>query len=1000
MGSLGEETGWASHLDTNVKAHVLPDTTRKKPNTASEPLPFPGQPNYLCLTPRIVSMGGTQFESDGPGHLAEAGARHDNDFVNIENIRILPTTDEILSLRSPYMPFKRFTRPHFLPRGPQRLLDTLFRQLRYENVEILKDCVYFAAQKLLTTETAPSDYDPCQDTPNGNRYYMYWGAKFEELIFHDRKGLLVRVSYACPRKLRGSRIFTSGRFENGMVVALVGIDDDGVSLSATFFETYLCQSTDSMASRGGKGKRAAVQLCFAQPEDVDDLQRTVYYSQGLASGRFVLVEFPRHLLNGFYPILERLQLLRESDLGFARYYAPRSKEEENVGILPPSYTAVEEASVDFQRLSSSPSNELYQQKSLRSLIANKDEFLRLAKQTSLDEGQAVAFVEAMCNEVALVQGPPGTGKTYIGTALVQAILSAIDSSRTPILAVCMTNHALDAFLKELLEKGIKKIARIGGGSREDWTKKYTLKSLTSAMKVDALDRQLKAKEYSKVKALSLDGVEICEAVNSADKLGWFTLSQHLRDNYKDIYQQLILAAQTNRSIYESGIDKRVGGFPYALWSSGGDLDVFDAKINQDFAAFLGQNSLEEDDPSINFEIVQNVLQDIISQIRDKCKSTSGNIWMLSHMERKQLMAKWASEIDHEVIADNIVDIQLQHQTAVSRLNLHRENTDAACLSAQQVIGVTTTACASKWPLLNQLGLRIVICEEAGEVMEAHSLCTLFPTVEHAIFIGDPLQLRPRLSEQSLSVEMKLGSEYRLDESLFERLTDPDSGIRTLPRAILSVQRRMHPEISTIPRTILYPHLKDHPSTMIHPDVGGLAHRTYWFDHTVPEDQYQGFSSATKSFSNRFEVDMVGGLVQYLVRSNAYGLGDIAILTPYSGQLAQLVRTLHGTCSLWLNENDKQTLLDEGFLTEEMLEAQGRVEVDMAEMLRISTIDNFQGEEAKVVILTTVRSNPECRPGFLKTVNRINVACSRARDGFYIFGNSQSLAVVPMWNNIM
>lgn len=55
--------------------------------------------------------------------------------------------------------------------------------------------------------------------------------------------------------------------------------------------------------------------------------------------------------------------------------------------------------------------------------------------------------------------------------------------------------------------------------------------------------------------------------------------------------------------------------------------------------------------------------------------------------------------------------------------------------------MTTTRCARDWALLNKIGLKVVICEEAGEVMEAQFLCTLFPSVEHAISIGDPLQLR-------------------------------------------------------------------------------------------------------------------------------------------------------------------------------------------------------------------------------------------------------------------
>lgn len=36
-------------------------------------------------------------------------------------------------------------------------------------------------------------------------------------------------------------------------------------------------------------------------------------------------------------------------------------------------------------------------------------------------------------------------------------------------------------------------------------------------------------------------------------------------------------------------------------------------------------------------------------------------------------------------------------------------------------------------------------EEAGQVLEAHVLGSLVPSVEHLILIGDPLQLRPTLN---------------------------------------------------------------------------------------------------------------------------------------------------------------------------------------------------------------------------------------------------------------
>ena len=146
--------------------------------------------------------------------------------------------------------------------------------------------------------------------------------------------------------------------------------------------------------------------------------------------------------------------------------------------------------------------------------------------------------------------------------------------------------------------------------------------------------------------------------------------------------------------------------------------------------------------------------------------------------------------------------------------------------------------------------------------------------------------------------------------------------------------------------------------------------------------------------------MVNGLVQYLVDSNEYDLKDIAVLTPYNGQLAALMRRLSATCSIWLSDKDRQDLIDEGLLTIEEAGPGLKTEVDLSSMLRVATIDNFQGEEARVVILTTVRSNFEDKVGFLRTPNRINVGCSRARDGFYIIGNASLMSSVNMWDAII
>ncbi len=59
-------------------------------------------------------------------------------------------------------------------------------------------------------------------------------------------------------------------------------------------------------------------------------------------------------------------------------------------------------------------------------------------------------------------------------------------------------------------------------------------------------------------------------------------------------------------------------------------------------------------------------------------------------------------------------------------------------------------------------------------------------------------------------------------------------------------------------------------------------------------------------------------------------------------------------------------------------------------VRIATIDNFQGEENQIIIVSLVRSNPKHIPGFLKVQNRVNVLLSRAKHAQYIIGNRETV----------
>ena len=145
------------------------------------------------------------------------------------------------------MPTKAHDQTHHLPPGPGRHLDIAFRQLRYESVEPLIDLCYHAMQQLLASRSRPRlmDYQFGLETPQRRRYSLFRNVAFEEIMFHEYKGAMIRLSFDCPRALQGNKIHRSGLFEEGMLCALVGLHDETSELSTTFFEIHLRESTVS-----------------------------------------------------------------------------------------------------------------------------------------------------------------------------------------------------------------------------------------------------------------------------------------------------------------------------------------------------------------------------------------------------------------------------------------------------------------------------------------------------------------------------------------------------------------------------------------------------------------------------------------------------------------------------------------------------------------------------------------------------------------------------------
>ncbi|KAF4631358.1 hypothetical protein G7Y89_g6771 [Cudoniella acicularis] len=322
-------------------------------------------------------------------------------------------------------------------------------------------------------------------------------------------------------------------------------------------------------------------------------------------------------------------------------------------------------------------------------------------------------------------------------------------------------------------------------------------------------------------------------------------------------------------------------------------------------------------------------------------------------DRKELLVRWTKAMIQDrveavqAITQKLDDIQ-------ERLDDLYNEDKVRILQSKRIIGCTTTAAAMYNKMIRAAKPDIVLVEEAGEILESHILTALAPTVRQLILIGDHKQLRPKINNYALTVEK--GDGYDLNRSLFERLI-----LQGHVHTALCKQHRMHPEISMIPRALTYPDLLDGPRTLERPVVDGLQDRVIFVHHGHPEvgvneiiDRRDPTTNSSKQ--NDFEASMVLKCVRYLGQQG-YKTDKMVVLTPYLGQLRLLRDLLREENDPVLNDLDAFDLIRAGLMTPAAAKVEKRP-------LRLSTIDNYQGEESDIVIASLTRSNDSGDIGFM------------------------------------
>ncbi|PFX30307.1 NFX1-type zinc finger-containing protein 1 [Stylophora pistillata] len=318
-----------------------------------------------------------------------------------------------------------------------------------------------------------------------------------------------------------------------------------------------------------------------------------------------------------------------------------------------------------------------------------------------------------------------------------------------------------------------------------------------------------------------------------------------------------------------------------------------------------------------------------------------DVWNLSDKNRWRLYRRWMFDA-RETCSENISDFRQLYDDQVLRLKEVRKQEECEILKKADVIGMTTTGAARYHSLLQDIQPTITIVEEAAEVLEGHIVTSLTKGCKHLILIGDHQQLRPSPTVYDLQIN------YHLDVSLFERMV---KNLMIFSR--LSLQHRMRPEIAKmVDHIYVDPKLGNHDSVFTFKNIKGVEKNLFFVDHSEKEN----FIREGKSKSNVHEAKFLTALCRYFIQQG-YQSSQITILTAYSGQLVEF---------------RKEMIDDKAFF----------------EGVRVTAVDNFQGEENDIILLSLVRSE---RIGFLKIANRVCVALSRAREGFYIIGNATLLA---------
>ncbi|KAF8778266.1 NFX1-type zinc finger-containing protein 1 [Argiope bruennichi] len=620
---------------------------------------------------------------------------------------------------------------------------------------------------------------------------------------------------------------------------------------------------------------------------------------------------------------------------------------------------------------------------LKNVTVLSSSFWPTCEDLNLDPSQYAALKAALTKEFTIIQGP--TRKPC-------------RRNPSPILVVCYTNHALDQFLEGILNF-TREIVRVGGRGTNEAISRFQINNLKRNMRQDleflfdrsrgimseldllkeSVDEIKESIENSFISILSEEVLKNC--MTSAH---YHSLKSKMRSSGNILIYQWLLGIQVQES--------RTMRYAAFRWNSLNthsflpDEEQNSAETNADSEGeadiehIEAQRDINPDEfagASYDIPLYKDKMESII-MLEDGWQFVGGkqglkdyihacltcttamsvkmakqikDVWTLT-CELKWSLYKFWLEGYIRKKKERITELHQEIREKYSELQEVRTQEDIHVCKQALVIGMTTTGAAKYRRIVQHLNPRIVIVEEAAEILESHIVTSLAPDTQHLILIGDHQQLRP-----SPTVHL-LATKYGMNISLFERMVE-----NGLDCHRLEIQHRMRPEIASLLVPHIYAKLQNHESVKTFENIKGVSKNVFFVNHSYHERQ----ENDSKSKVNVHEANFMLKFCKYLI-NQGYKPSQITVLTTYSGQLFEFKRSPL-----------KSAL-------------QG---------IKFTVVDNYQGEENDIILISFVRSNEEGQIGFLKISNRVCVALSRAKKGLYCIGNFDLLAEKSnLWKNII